>query len=81
MRTSLKPLIFNSANLRIDEFLKAIEIDAIGSRTEEGCLRFDVCRDLSNPNKFIFYEVIFQLKISRPRVSDTLTGLCIGRCD
>jgi quinol monooxygenase YgiN len=44
---------------RIAEFLDVIEKDAIGSRNNEngGCLRFDVLRDHSNPNKFHFYEV------------------------
>ena len=44
---------------RINEFLKVIEEDAIGSREREngGCLRFDVARDQTNPNKFVFYEV------------------------
>lgn len=44
---------------RIEDFLKAMEIDAIGSRTNEngGCLRFDVNRDATDPNKFYFYEV------------------------
>ena len=44
---------------RIDDFLKVIEEDAIGSREREdgGCLRFDVLRDQTNPAKFIFYEV------------------------
>jgi len=27
---------------RLDEFMEAITIDAIGSRNEEGCYRFDV---------------------------------------
>ncbi len=44
---------------RIDDFLKVIEEDAVGSREREngGCLRFDVLRDQSDPTKFIFYEV------------------------
>lgn len=44
---------------RIEEFLKVIKEDAVGSREREngGCLRFDVLRDASAPNKFIFYEV------------------------
>lgn len=44
---------------RIDDFLKVIEEDAIGSREREngGYLRFDVARDQTNPNKFVFYEV------------------------
>eukprot|EP00930_Biecheleria_cincta_P030263 TRINITY_DN20962_c0_g1_i1.p1 TRINITY_DN20962_c0_g1~~TRINITY_DN20962_c0_g1_i1.p1 ORF type:complete len:132 (-),score=20.10 TRINITY_DN20962_c0_g1_i1:26-421(-) len=40
-----------------DEFLRAIRIDAEGSRTEPQCLQFDVLEDKSNPNKFRFYEV------------------------
>ena len=44
---------------RIEDFLRVIEEDAIGSREREdgGCLRFDVIRDVSDSNKFIFYEV------------------------
>jgi autoinducer 2-degrading protein len=44
---------------RIEDFLKVIEADAIGSREKEegGCLRFDVLRDRADPNKFVFYEV------------------------
>ena len=37
-----------------EEFLKVMEIDAVGSRAEEGCLRFDVLCDQSNPNRFFF---------------------------
>lgn len=40
-----------------EEFLKVMEIDAVGSRKEEGCLRFDVMCDQSNPDRFFFYEV------------------------
>jgi autoinducer 2-degrading protein len=42
---------------RIDDFLKAIFIDAEGSRLEDGCYRFDVCQDIENPNLFKFFEV------------------------
>ena len=35
---------------RIDDFLEAIKEDARGSRTEEGCYRFDVLRSQENPN-------------------------------
>mmetsp|Transcript_8898 Transcript_8898/g.11147 ORF Transcript_8898/g.11147 Transcript_8898/m.11147 type:complete len:147 (+) Transcript_8898:137-577(+) len=42
---------------RIDEFLDLIEKDAVGSRAEPGCLRFDVHQSQDNPNKFMFYEV------------------------
>ena len=44
---------------RIEDFLVAIEADAIGSRTNEngGCLRFDVLRQKDNSNAFVFYEV------------------------
>lgn len=42
---------------RVDAFLAVMKVDAEESRKEEGCLRFDVLRDESNSNKFIFYEV------------------------
>jgi autoinducer 2-degrading protein len=39
-------------------FLAAIEDDAICSeRDEPGCLRFNVLEDVSDPNRFYFYEV------------------------
>ena len=41
---------------RLDEFKKAIAIDAAGSRLEPGCFRFDVLADPENPCKFTFYE-------------------------
>jgi autoinducer 2-degrading protein len=44
---------------RLEDFLKVIEADAIGSREREngGCLRFDVLQDKTNKCKFQFYEV------------------------
>lgn len=42
---------------RVEEFLQVMEFDAEESRKEEGCLRFDVLRDLADSNKFVFYEV------------------------
>ena len=42
---------------RLDEFLEVMRQDAVGSRTEPGCLRFDVMQDQENPCKFVFYEV------------------------
>ena len=39
---------------RVDEFLKVIEADAVGSRAEPGCLRFDVLR--ASETRFFFYE-------------------------
>ena len=42
---------------RIDDFLKAIFIDAEGSRLEDGCYRFDVCQDIENPNLFKFFDI------------------------
>ena len=42
---------------RMDEFMSMIENNAIQSRKEPGCLRFDVLRDQETPNQFIFYEV------------------------
>jgi autoinducer 2-degrading protein len=47
---------------RIEDFLKAITIDAVGSRREPGCLRFDVLRDQSVPTKFTFFEVYESLE-------------------
>ena len=39
-------------------FLKAIEVDALGSeRDEAGCLRFNVLQDAKDENIYYFYEV------------------------
>ena len=41
-----------------DKFLKAIEVDALGSeRDEPGCCRFNVLQDQRDPNVYYFYEV------------------------
>ena len=41
-----------------DKFLKAIEVDALGSeRDEAGCLRFNVLQDAQDENVYYFYEV------------------------
>ena len=41
-----------------DEFLKAIEVDAIGSeRDEAGCLCFNVLQDRQDANVYYFMEV------------------------
>ena len=41
-----------------ERFLKAIEVDALGSeRDEPGCLRFNVLHDQQDPNLYYFYEV------------------------
>ena len=41
-----------------ERFLKAIEVDAIGSeRDEPGCLRFNVLRDAQDQNVYYFFEV------------------------
>mmetsp|Transcript_20479 Transcript_20479/g.61209 ORF Transcript_20479/g.61209 Transcript_20479/m.61209 type:complete len:136 (-) Transcript_20479:52-459(-) len=42
---------------RVPAFLEAMKIDAEGSRTEEGCLRFDLLKDQEKPNTYMFYEV------------------------
>jgi quinol monooxygenase YgiN len=44
---------------RLDDFLRVIEEDAVGSREREngGCLRFDVIRDQEKSNVFRFYEL------------------------
>ena len=41
---------------RLEEFKELIKVDAIGSREEPGCLRFDVLQDMANPCRFFFYE-------------------------
>jgi len=44
---------------RIDDFLKAMEVDVTKSRVrslDPGCLRFDLLRSKDDPNKFVFYE-------------------------
>ena len=41
-----------------ERFLKAIEVDALGSeRDEPGCMRFNVLNDAQDPNVYYFYEV------------------------
>ena len=48
------------------EFLDAIEVDAIGSeRDEPGCARFNVLQDAEDENTYYFYEVLQGR--SRPR--------------
>ena len=43
---------------RRQDFLKAIEVDALGSeRDERGCARFNVLQDANDPNTYYFYEV------------------------
>jgi autoinducer 2-degrading protein len=40
------------------KFLKAIEVDALGSEQDEpGCVRFNVLQDVEDPNVYYFYEV------------------------
>ena len=41
-----------------ERFLKAIEVDALGSeRDEPNCYRFNVLQDAKDPNVYYFYEV------------------------
>jgi autoinducer 2-degrading protein len=41
-----------------ERFLKAIEVDALGSeRDESGCMRFNVLQDARDQNVYYFYEV------------------------
>ena len=42
---------------RLDEFLALIEHNAIQSRLEPECLRFDVIQSQDQPNIFFFYEI------------------------
>ena len=40
----------------IAEFLAVMKVDVDGSRSESGCLRFDLLHDKETSNKFVFYE-------------------------
>ena len=41
-----------------ERFLKAIEVDALGSeRDEPGCMRFNVLQDEQDENVYYFFEV------------------------
>jgi autoinducer 2-degrading protein len=41
-----------------ERFLKAIEVDALGSeRDEPGCMRFNVLQDTQDQDVYYFYEV------------------------
>jgi (4S)-4-hydroxy-5-phosphonooxypentane-2,3-dione isomerase len=42
---------------RMHEFLTLIETNAVQSRKEPGCLRFDVLRSRDSPTQFFFYEL------------------------
>ena len=42
---------------RMHEFLTLIETNAVQSRQEPGCLRFDVLRSRDSPTQFFFYEL------------------------
>lgn len=43
---------------RREDFLAAIEVDALGSeRDEPGCVRFNVLQDAADENVYYFYEV------------------------
>ncbi len=43
---------------RLEKFLHAIEVDALGSEQDEpGCLRFNVLQDASDDLTYYFYEV------------------------
>jgi autoinducer 2-degrading protein len=42
---------------RVAAFRSALAVDAVGSRTEAGCLSFNLLQHDDNPNKFTFYEV------------------------
>ena len=41
----------------VEEFLRATEANHVGTRGEEGNLRFDVCRATDDPTRFFLYEV------------------------
>ena len=57
--TSPPFVVFVSVKIKpehTDEFLKAMAIDAAGSRTEKGCFRFDLLKCKSQPDTYYFYE-------------------------
>jgi len=41
---------------KVEEFLKFTLHNAANARREPGCVRFDVLRHETEPNKFFFYE-------------------------
>ena len=40
----------------VDVLIEGMTADAVGSRSEIGCLRFDFLRDKEKPNKFTTYK-------------------------
>jgi quinol monooxygenase YgiN len=42
---------------RMAEFMELIETNAVNTRKERGCIRFDVLRSQESPNEFFFYEL------------------------
>jgi (4S)-4-hydroxy-5-phosphonooxypentane-2,3-dione isomerase len=42
---------------QVEAFTALIDRHAGNSRTEEGCLAFDVCQDPDDPARFVLYEV------------------------
>lgn len=47
---------------RMSDFVELIETNAVNSRKERGCLRFDVLRSQDVPNEFFFYELYTDVK-------------------
>lgn len=41
----------------VEAFVEATEANHLGTRAEEGNLRFDVCRGVDDPCRFFLYEV------------------------
>ena len=41
----------------IDEYVEQVSVHAANSRTEPGCVRYEVLRDLDAPNVFALIEV------------------------
>ena len=42
---------------RMTEFMELIETNAVETRKEPGCIRFDVLRSQTDPHQFFFYEL------------------------
>ncbi|WP_417563496.1 putative quinol monooxygenase [Microbacterium sp.] len=41
----------------IDEFTAGLHANAVATRAEPGCLRFDVLRTTDDPHRFVLYEL------------------------
>lgn len=47
----------NVVDDKINDFIKATEENAVNTRKEEGCLRFDILQQIDDKCRFTLYEV------------------------